>query len=234
MAESLAQLKKKMREVMASMKKRYGATKLPRKEPGVDLLVYLVLREGWDFRKANRCVKILEDTFVDWNEIRVSFPRELAEATAFLQYDKLYEKIHRFKDVLKEVFQEYNRINLDFLREADFEETRHIFASIEALGKANAYIFLQCLRNELEEVVGDGSETLVMSTESLRVGIRLGLIKKTSSHNVGRKAFTKLLAPADYFAFQNYFVRHAESLCRSKAPLCKECFLSSICKYFSS
>jgi endonuclease III len=156
----------------------------------------------------------------------------LAETLTFVKYKDLYDKIYRIREVMREVFGEYNRMGLGFLKEADFEDTRRFFASLKPLGKANGYIFLQCLQAEIDEAEGEGAQTLVMSTESLRVGIRIGLIKKTGSHNVARKEYSKLIDPEDYAALQNYFVRHAEVYCRSKSPLCKDCFVNALCKYF--
>ena len=111
-------------------------------------------------------------------------------------------------------------------------KTRKVIANIAPLGMANAYIFLQCLQDALDQAPSRSSKNLVMSTEALRVGIRLGLIKKTGSLNVGCKEFGKLLEPADYIAFQHFFVRHAEMACFSKNPKCESCFLNSLCKYF--
>jgi endonuclease III len=70
-----------------------------------------------------------------------------------------------------------------------------------------------------------------MSPDALRVGIRLGLIKKTGSLNVGRKEFEKILDSTEYIAFQHLFVRHAETFCKSKNPLCESCFLNTVCKF---
>lgn len=230
MAESLAQQRKKYRNIRDRLAKKYGTTKLASRAPNIELCVYLVLREGWDYRKAGKTVKILGEEYVDWNEVRVSYAKELAESLVQFNCRDIIERLQRMKSVLGEIYNEYNRLQLDFLLEREFEETRKIFAEIEPLGRANAYIFLQCLQEEMDKEA-DVPATLVMSSEALRVGIRLGLIKKTSSHNVGRKAFSKLFDPGDYITFQNLFVRHAENLCRSKNPLCQECILKNSCDY---
>jgi endonuclease-3 len=234
MAESLAQLKKKMRDVLGKMQKKYGVVKLGNSRGDIEQCVFLILREGWDFRKAAKAVKILQEVFVDWNEVRVSSVREIKEAVRFLKYQDLDDKIERVKNMFQEVFHEFNRLNLDFLLEADFEETRSAFLELEALGRSNAYIILQCLQDMIDVAEEKDSQTLVMSTEALRVGTRLGLIKKTSSHNVGRKEFGKLIKPQDNILIQHLFVRHGETFCTSKSPLCKECFLRNICKYYQS
>ncbi|MHC4943638.1 MAG: hypothetical protein ACYTG7_11535 [Planctomycetota bacterium] len=234
MAESQAQLKKKMRDVLGKMQKKYGVVKLGNSRADIEQCVFLILREGWDFRKAAKAVKVLEEVFVDWNEVRVSAPREIKEALSFLKYQDLEEKIVRVKGTIQEVYNEFNRLKLDFLLESEFEETRQAFLELESLGRGNAYIILQCLKDMIDESENGDSQTLVMSTEALRVGTRLGLIKKTSSHNVGRREFSKLIRSKDYILIQHLFVRHGEALCTSKSPLCKECFLSSICKYYQS
>jgi len=234
MVESLAQQKKNMRNILTRMNKKYGVVKPGNSRGDIEQCVFLILREGWDFRKAARAVKILVEHFVDWNEVRVSGPGELVEALPFLKYKDLEEKILRILQLLKEVYLEYNCLQLDFLKETDFEDTRKFFAQLEPLGAGNAYIFLQCLQETIDEAAEVDPPNLVISTEALRVGIRLGLIKRTSSHNVGRKAIAKLIGPKDYLSFQNLFVRHGDKICTSKSPLCKECFLNSLCKYYQS
>lgn len=234
MAESLTQLKKKYREAVKRMTRKYGVAKLSGSGADVEQCVYLILREGWDFRKVNRAIKVLEEEFVDWNEVRVSVVKELRETLPFLKYKDLEEKLTRVKGCLKEVYGEYNRLSLEFLLAAELEDTRKIFAEFENLGRANAYIFLQCLQDEKDEVPVGESITLVMSTEALRVGTRLGLIRKTSSHNVGRKEYLKLMDPKESIVFQNLFVRHGERICTSKNPMCKDCFLNTICNYNKS
>jgi endonuclease-3 len=234
MAESLTQLKKKYRDAVKRMTRKYGVAKLSGSGADVEQCVYLILREGWDFRKVNKAVKIIAEEFVDWNEVRVSVVKEVREAVSFLKYKDLDAKLTRVKAFLGELYGEYNRLNLEFLLEAEFEETRRTFAEFEHLGRANAYIFLQCLQDELDDVPVGDSVTLVMSTEALRVGIRLGLIRKTSSHNVARKEFLKLMESKEAVVFQNLFVRHGEQICTSKNPMCKECFLNTICNYCKS
>jgi len=123
-------------------------------------------------------------------------------------------------------------MNLDFLIDEEFEETQKYFGNLESLGAGNAYIFLQCLQEEIDEAEGTETPTLVMSTELLRVGIRLGLIKRTGSHNVGRKAFAKLVDPSKYLSLQYNFVRHGDGICTSKAPECTECFLNTLCDFY--
>ncbi len=234
MTESLPQQKKKMHDVLEQMKKRYGVTRLIHKDADIALMLYLVLREGWDFKKATRAVKKLQEEFVDWNEVRVSFDRELAEVLAPLTQKDLDAKVKRCKDVLKAIFDKYNRVNLDFMRTQDFETARRALSEMEALGRANAHILVQCYQDELDQAPARSSKTLVMSHDGLRVAIRLGLIKKTSSLNVGRKELEKLLEPTRYIDFQNLFVRHAEQVCTSKNPACEGCFLNSGCAFYKA
>jgi len=231
MADSLAQQKKRLHKMMGQMQKKYGITKLPYREPDFELFTFLIFREGWDYRKATRVASELLEKFVDWNEIRVSFVRELCESLESLKCKNVEEKVTRLRDSIQAYFEEYNRLQKKILYEKEFEEIRVYFSQIKPLGLANAYIFLQCLQDSLDEAPAKSSKTLVLSTEGLRMGIRLGLIKKTGSLNVGRKEFTTLLEPNEYFLFHNLFVRHADLVCLVKNPLCEECFLNKDCGF---
>ena len=125
MAESLTQLKKKYRDAVKRMTRKYGVAKLSGSGADVEQCVYLILREGWDFRKVNKAVKILTEEFVDWNEVRVSVIKEVREAVSFLKYKDLDEKLTRVKQFLGELYNEYNRLNLEFLLERQSKTTEN-------------------------------------------------------------------------------------------------------------
>ena len=148
MAESLIEKKRKLRKVLKRMERRYGPLSLAPDGPDIGQCIYLVLRENWSIRKALRAWRKLLKDFIDWNEVRVSTHKEIRESIEFTGYPDLDDKIDRIKGILDGVFERYNRLQLDFLKEQDFDETRKFFVNLAPLGKANAYIFLQCLQNE--------------------------------------------------------------------------------------
>ncbi len=228
MVESLTRRKKKMRDLLDRLARKYGVTRLSSQEAGLELCVYLIFRQGWDYKKAAKATSAVIDEFVDLNELRVSYIREVCEVLDFLKYKDLREKAGLVIAFLKEVYEEYDCMPSDF-SEMGFEEVRKFFSTIQPLGKSNAYVFLQLLKKEMDGAGAGKPQILVMSSEGLRVAIRLGVIKKTGSQNVGRKELMKLIDPSDYVRFQNFFVRHGDELCKSKAPLCQDCFLKSFC-----
>ncbi len=242
MAKKPVSAKTKLRSCLVRMEKKYGVTKTIGGGPTVGQGVFLIFRQGWDFKKASRAARILESEFIDWNEIRVSAKREIQETLAFLKFSDMENRIINIQEYLREVFTAYNDLDNDLFKTMEFESFRRFIIKVTALGKPNAYILLQCHRDEAakksKKAAGRGAQTarsgepdLVVSPESMRVAIRLGIIKKTLSIITARRDLAKLLNRNQYLPFQNSFVRHAEAFCLSKNPRCRECILKGSCKY---
>lgn len=237
MAAATANSKTRMTALLKGMEKKYGVTKLIGTGASLEQCMFLILREGWDFKKASRAIRTLEAGFIDWNEVRVSSVAELDAALSFLKCADMPARLGRLRDFLEALMNEFNDLGGDMFDEMEFEPLRRLLINIDGLGRANAYMFLQLYMSEMakqpkSEV--DKDKVLVVAPESMRVAIRLGILKKTQSANLARKEFMKLLGPRDYVRFQNLFVRHAESVCLSKNPQCTECFLSGSCDFFKS
>ena len=237
MAASSGNLKARMTSLLNTMEKKYGVTKVIGGGASLEQCLFLILREGWDFKKASKAVRILESEFIDWNEVRVSSSSELMQLLAALKCADMNKRVVRLKQFLENVMDEFTDLDSDMFKSMDFEPLRRFVLSAVALGKPNAYVFLQTYNIEKikKPKEGDaGDRFLVVSPESMRVAIRLAVIKKTQSANAARKKFMALLKPADYVRFQNLMAQHGEKLCFTKNPLCQDCFLKDTCKFFKN
>ncbi len=224
--------KTRLTAAFKALEKKYGVTKIIGGGPSLEQCLFLILRQGWDFKKASRAVRILESGFIDWNEVRASSLGELYEVLALLKCTDLMDRLRRLRKFLNATMDEFNDLTNDMFRSMEFEPLRRLLVGIEPLGKANAYVFLQCFVNEWKKKAkGDlpKEKSLVVSPEAMRVAIRLGIIKKTQSSIKARADFMALLSPKDYLRFQYLFAQHAETACFSKKPLCSECFLKGSC-----
>jgi len=237
MAASTATNKSRMKACLAKIEKKYGVTKVIGGGASLEQCLFLIVREGWDFKKASKTVRTLEADFIDWNEVRVSTVGELVEKLASLKCADMRDRMVRMKEFLDAVMNEYCALDNDMFRPMEFEPLRRFLMGLTTLGKANACIMLQCFMNEQDKKGLSEKEKekfFVVAPESMRVGIRLGLIKKTQSINAARSEFLKMVQPAENLRFQNLMVRHGERFCFSKNPNCAKCFLSETCEFFKS
>lgn len=236
MAASTAN-KTRLKSCLAKMDKKYGVTKVIGGGASLEQCLFLIIREGWDFKKASKTVRTLEAAFIDWNEARVSTVGELIEKLHPLICADLRERMLRVKEFLNAVMNEFCVVDNDMFKPMEYESLRRFMMGTPSLGKANACIVLQCFMSEQDKKGLSEKEKekfFVISPESMRVGIRLGIIKKTQSINAARAEFLKMVRPAESLRFQNLMVRHGEKICFSKNPNCAECFLSDGCDFFKS
>ena len=96
MAEPSAAVKKTVSEVLKILEKSTGKVHALTGEPPLDHAVYLILRDRWDYRKAQKALHVLQEEFVDWNEVRattsgelVSLLRPLGDKDAEVKVEKI-------------------------------------------------------------------------------------------------------------------------------------------------
>ncbi len=234
MAAAASGSKARVKNILAAMEKKYGAVKTIGTGSSLSQCLFQIFRQGWDFKKASRAVRILESSFIDWNEVRVSPVRELMEALDALGCADMEKRVDRAKGFLQELFDSCQNLDEKLFGDRDFESIRRLLVSNESLGRAAAGVLLQILRLEMakDPAVDESAKVLVVLPESMRVAIRMGFLKKTQSSNVARQEFMKSIQPAEYLRFQYLTVMHAEKYCFSKNPACADCFLNKSCTFF--
>jgi endonuclease III len=217
----VASLKVKTKAVLDRLEKGYGRSRSLSDRPPLDQLLFLILQERWDAGEAMPAFEFLSSEFADWNDLRVAMPGELAAAIGRFSPPDALNRCKRMLQLLDHVFRERNKITLDFM--LDWEEgKRHDYlAKLPMLSASVVHAFLQQLAP---------AGRLVVSPQALRVASRIGLITKTASLNVGRKAFESLLKETDWVRFQTLVTRHGDEICQAKVWYCTECLVNSLCK----
>jgi len=115
--------------LFSALKKRYEPAE-PEARPVLEQLLYAVLREGSTREQAERAYRALQDRFFDWNEIRVSSPREIEEV-----FDELPEaetRAQRLVSLLQEVFETTFSFDLEGLHKKGFKQAAKQLARYQA------------------------------------------------------------------------------------------------------
>src|SRR5439155_14762895 len=97
-------------QVLKLLEKHYAPAD-PDEKPVLEQLLYAVLREGATRDQADAAYKVLVTKFIDWNEIRVSSPQELADALGALPGAS--DKALRVIGILQHVFETTFSFQLD-------------------------------------------------------------------------------------------------------------------------
>src|SRR5438309_3400006 len=66
-------------QIFTTLKKRYEPAE-PEPRPVLEHFLYAICREGATRTQADRAFRNVQERFFDWNEVRVSSPREVEEA----------------------------------------------------------------------------------------------------------------------------------------------------------
>ena len=110
---SEAATRAKLSEVMRVLEESRGKVVVLPEEPILDHAIFLLLREHWDYRKAQRALRILQKEFVDWNEVRVSSPAELKSVLKELGDKDLDVKVEKLRALLASLWKERNATALE-------------------------------------------------------------------------------------------------------------------------
>src|SRR5437016_9658270 len=89
-------------QLLTNLKKRYDPPPAEAR-PVLEQFIYAVCREGTTREQADRAYRSLCERFFDWNEIRVSSPREIEEAMHNLPAADA--RSQRLVSLLQEVFE---------------------------------------------------------------------------------------------------------------------------------
>ena len=123
------------------------------------------------------------------------------------------ELIHgRVDDMLyffDRIYRDRNTLSLEFLRDMELEEAQEYMETVEEMTLGEAYVTLQLFH----------PDELIISRPVMRLGVRLGLIPKTSSLSVAAKNFDKLIGKDQWLRFQLLMGIHAQM---SSAPKAKK------------
>ena len=217
-----AAAKARLVEVLRGLEKAHGKVYVLPEEPPLDHAVFLVLRDDWDWKKAQKALRILQNEFVDWNEVRVSTPAELRGALAQLGDKDLDVKIEKIRTLLAALWKERNATSLDFIREMETESRRRLLSALGVLTPAQVQVLLQWL---------SGPQPLLVHPNAVRVLTRIGVIPRVHSESGARKVLEKLVDPDEIYPFQAYLTQHGEDVCQAKSPRCGECAIVELCAF---
>lgn len=119
-----------------------------------------------------------------------------------------------------------NILKLSLMLEEQFNgripNTREELMSLPGVGRKTANVFLNCAR--LHDTIG-------VDTHVLRVSNRIGLTNTTNLIKVEQDLETKIPKLWKRYA-HHWLILHGRYTCKARTPLCKECDIKDLCKYY--
>jgi endonuclease III len=198
--------------------KQYGPAE-PEPLPVLEQFLYALCREGTTRDQADRAFRGLRERFYDWNEVRVSSPRELEDVL-----DDLPDrdgKAARIIAFLQEVFETTFSFDLESLHKKGLKQAAKQLTRFQA---ATDFAVAWVVQSSL------GGHAVPVDGPALRVLRRLGLIEPDQEDSEALRASLEHLIPKVRGALFNEFVSAlADDVCHDDEPNCPSCPLLSEC-----
>ena len=137
----------------------------------LETLMYAALLENATFDKAELAYTVLENYYIDWNEIRVCSVRELADTLTDLPNPEAAAE--RIRKALQGIFEKMYTFDLEEMRKKGKALAEH-FKSLEAMSAGTPYMI-----QYTAQVALDG-HVIPLDEASLRIMRRLGLLQISS------------------------------------------------------
>ena len=209
-------------KIIEALKHVYGVPKKPDKNlPILDVIILSILEPDETPGDVRSAYRVLKTEFVDWNELRVTHPKEIQGILETKLKKHLHEKSHKIKDILAQIFTLFNSLDLQFLWETDFSEIQKFLQQIHGLKENIIYrlITYACYQ-----------EDYCLSSSFLRVGKRIPIWNDNLSQNMLKKLLFKEIGSDDLFYLHVLLFHHGESHCVPKGCNCPSCCILKYCE----
>jgi endonuclease III len=207
-----------LNHLFTALKKRYDPAE-PEQLRVLEQFLYAICREGASREQADRAFRNLRERFFDWNEIRVSSPREIEEALGDIPDAE--SRANRLISFLQEVFETTFSFDLEGLHKKGLKQAAKQLARYQA---ANDYAVAWVTQQTL------GGHAIPVDAPALRALRRLGLIDGDEEDLETLRASLEHLVPK---AKGNLFIELVSALandvCWEADPNCAACPLQGEC-----
>jgi len=205
-------------QLLSTLKKRYDPQPLPER-PVLEQFIYAICREGTTRENADRAFRQLSERFFDWNEIRVSSPREIEEALEHLPQADV--RAQRLISLLQEVFETTYSYDLEPLHKKGLKQAAKQLSRFQA---ANDYVVAWVTQTAL------GGHAIPLDPPALRALRRLGLIDgEDGDTETLRGSLEHMIPKVRGPLFSELVSALAEEFCWEDDPNCGSCLLRSEC-----
>lgn len=194
-----------LQKALPHLERIFGEITLLPTESVLDKAAVLILREGGGSAQAERALKLLRTEFVDWNEVRISRPSELARLLAgsgkSSAQKRWHERAKRLRDMIDQVYNDKNDPSFEFLLELKAKDQYDFLAELDDLGAHNAAALVQWL---------SGSDVFAHVPPSMaKAAQRLGLVESAAATKV-RKELADLVGKDRLVAIAGHLTQLGE------------------------
>lgn len=208
---------KVLNRILTTLKRDLDLTE-PEPRPVLEQLLFAVCREGVSGDLAERAFKRLQAAFYDWNEIRVSSAREVAEVLEGLPDAE--GRALRVISLLQQVFESTYSFELESLHKKGLKQAEK---QLERYEGANPYIVASTLQ------LGLGGHALPIDRPMHRVLQRLELLDDEPVVEGNPSSLEHQVPKARGALFCEAISALAQQYCWEDSPNCTACPMRDLC-----
>ena len=153
---------KKIAGLYQSLKKKGAKITPPEAMPVVDSLIYGIISEKLTEKDADSAIKRFGEYFVDWNDLRVSKPEEIAEELGENSSENREIALTLTK-VLQKIYNEFHQVELESLHKLGKRQARQKLEKMEELSR---YAIDYCMLTSLASHAIPITETMIEYLQS--------------------------------------------------------------------
>jgi endonuclease III len=196
-----------------------GGTEEAAARPVLEQFIYAICREGVTRELADLAFRNLREHYFDWNEIRVSSSRELADSMDCLPDAE--NRGQRIIDFLQEVFETTFSFDLEGLQKKGLKQAAKQLSRYQA---ASDYIVASVIQHSL------GGHAIPLDNATLRLLRRAGMIEhETEDLEALRGSLEHHIPKAKGVLFSDVVSSIAYENCLEDEPRCPSCPLCPHC-----
>jgi endonuclease III len=196
-----------------------GKAAEPDERPVLEQFVYALCREGTTRELADQAFGELRDRFYDWNEVRVSSAREVADVIDMLPGNEA--RAQRVIEFLQEVFETTFSFDLEGLHKKGLKQAAKQLARYQ---RSNDYGVAWVVQQSL------GGHAIPLDAPTLRVLRRVGLVEEEGQDLEALRASLEHQIPkARGPQFADVVSEVAQEYCWKDGPRCPSCPLVDYC-----
>ncbi len=211
---------KRLERIRLALRRRYGdEPRAPVTHP-VEHAVRTILAEEATGDAVEKAVERLRRHFIDWNDLRVSRPREIREVLG-ATFPRGGYKARVIPRLLDQVFKQHNSMVWDFLETMGKVETR---ADFEKLEEVRPFVAATIARDCI------GAHTFPVDNDVARVLGRLAIVDPAAQPEADMQGLLERAVKSNRAFELHRLIKHlAEQLCVVGTPLCGKCPLRRTC-----
>jgi endonuclease III len=135
----------KVHRLYRSLKRKYPKPQKAIYDEPVDALIYAIVSENMSQTAAQSALKRFTDTFVDWNDLRVSSVEEIIEALG-ADTPVTRDTASALVAALRAVFCEYNKVGLEVLKKIGKRPAKQ---ALEEMDGTSRFVVNYCMLTSL-------------------------------------------------------------------------------------